>query len=66
MIRVPPSKSMPKFSPWTASAIAQTSRITPDIEKNQRERPMKSNRIGLESRDPSAARERSSAVPRIA
>ena len=66
MIRVPPSKSMPKFRPWAASASAQTSRITPDMEKNQREPPMKSKRIGLESRDPSAARERRSRVPRSA
>ena len=36
----------------------------PDIEKNHFDLPMKSNRIGLESRAPSAARERSSRVPR--
>ena len=54
VIRVPPSKSMPKFRPCTDIAIAQTSRITPDIEKNHFDLPMKSNRIGLESRAPSA------------
>ena len=64
VIRVPPSKSMPKFRPLMAMASAQTSRITPDIEKNQRDLPMKSNRTGLESRDPRAARERSTRVPR--
>ena len=47
MIRVPDSKSMPKFSPLEAIASVQTSRITPDIEKNQRDAPMKSNEIGL-------------------
>ena len=64
VIRVPPSKSMPKFRPLMAMARAQTSRITPDIEKNQRDLPMKSNRTGLESRAPRAARERSTRVPR--
>ena len=66
VIRVPPSKSIPKFSPWIAIASAQIKRITPDIEKNQREPPMKSNRIGLASRAPSAARERTRRVPRRA
>ena len=46
-MRVPDSKSMPKLSPLAAIASAQTSRIMPDIEKNQREAPMKSNVIGL-------------------
>ncbi len=44
MIRVPDSKSMPKFSPLPAIASAPTSRITPDIEKNHFEAPMKSKR----------------------
>ncbi len=64
VIREPPSKSMPKFRPLMAIASAQTSRIRPDTEKNQRDLPMKSNRTGLESREPSAARERSTRVPR--
>ncbi len=39
-MRVPPSKSMPKFTPLPAIASAPMSRIMPDIEKNQREAPM--------------------------
>ena len=66
VMRVPPSKSIPKLSPRMAIASAHTSRIRPEIEKNHREPPMKSNRIGLESRAPSAARERSRRVPRRA
>ena len=66
VIRVPPSKSMPKFSPLIAIASAQTSRITPDTAKNHFDAPMKSNLIGFGSRAPSAARERSSRVPRSA
>ena len=42
LIRVPDSKSMPKLSCLVASASAPTSRITPEIEKNQRLAPMKS------------------------
>ena len=34
VIRVPHSKSIPKFSPWIAIAKAQINRIRPDIEKN--------------------------------
>ena len=45
--RVPDSKSMPKFRPFAPIASVQTSRIRPDIEKNQRDAPMKSNVIGL-------------------
>ena len=55
---------MPKFRPCTDSAIAQMSRIMPDVEKNHFDLPMKSNVIGFESRAPSAARERSRRVPR--
>ena len=66
VIRVPPSKSMPKFRPLIAIASAQMSRIVPDTAKKPFERPMKSNLIGFGSRAPSAARERSSAVPRSA
>ena len=40
VIRVPPSKSMPKFTPRPAMASAPISRMSPDIEKNQREAPM--------------------------
>ena len=47
MIRVPDSKSMPKFRPLPPIASAQISRITPDIEKNHFDAPMKSNVIGL-------------------
>ena len=57
---------MPKFSPLTAIASAQISRIVPETAKNAFERPMKSNLIGFGSRAPSAARERNSAVPRSA
>src|SRR5438309_6600352 len=46
VIRVPDLKSIPKFSPLAPIASAPTSRITPDIEKNQRDAPMKSKRIG--------------------
>ena len=43
LIRVPDSKSMPKLIPLPAIASAPTSRITPDIEKNHFDLPMKSN-----------------------
>ena len=57
---------MPKFSPLPAIASAQTSRIMPDIEKNQRDAPMKSNVIGLRFFPaPSADGARSSRDPRI-
>ena len=46
-MRVPDSKSIPKFRPLEAIASAQMSRITPDMEKNHFEAPMKSNVIGL-------------------
>ncbi len=42
LIRVPDSKSMPKLRPRVENAIAPTSRIAPDIEKNQRLAPAKS------------------------
>jgi hypothetical protein len=42
VIRVPDSKSMPSFRPSVEIAIAPASRMRPDIEKNQREAPMKS------------------------
>ena len=41
---VPDSKSMPKLMPIAAIAIAPAARIVPDIEKNQRESPVKSTR----------------------
>ena len=44
---MPDSKSMPKLSPFAPIASVQASRIMPDIEKNQRDAPMKSNVIGL-------------------
>ena len=47
VIRVPDSKSIPKFRPFAPIASVQTSRIRPDIEKNQRDAPMKSNVIGF-------------------
>ena len=40
VIRVPPSKSMPKLMPLPDIASAQTSRITPDKEKNHFALPM--------------------------
>ena len=40
VIRVPPSKSMPKFSPLPAIASAPMSMIMPEAEKNQRDAPM--------------------------
>ena len=40
MIRVPPSKSMPKFRPLPAIANAPMSMITPEAEKNHFEAPM--------------------------
>ena len=40
VMRVPPSKSMPNVTPLPAIASAPMSRITPDIEKNQRDAPM--------------------------
>ena len=72
-MRVPDSKSMPKFSPRPAIAIAPITRITPENEKNQRELPMKSKRQPSRSpvvATPSALFRRSSrvraSVPRIA
>ncbi len=44
LIRVPDSKSMPKLMPMPAMARAPATRITPDIEKNHFELPMKSKR----------------------
>ena len=44
VIRVPDSKSMPKLRPLPAIASAPISRITPDIEKNHFDAPMKSKR----------------------
>ena len=41
-MREPDSKSMPKFRPMPAMASAPTRRMTPDIEKNHFEAPMKS------------------------
>ena len=46
LMRVPDSKSMPKFRPLPPIASAPTSRIIPDIEKNHFEAPMKSKVIG--------------------
>ena len=43
-MRVPDSKSMPKFRPLPPIASAPISRITPDIEKNHFDAPMKSKR----------------------
>jgi hypothetical protein len=43
VIRVPDSKSMPKFSPRAEIAIAPAAKMTPEKEKNQRALPMKSN-----------------------
>ena len=40
VMRVPPSKSMPKLMPLPDIASAQTSRITPDMEKNHFALPM--------------------------
>ena len=45
VIRVPDSKSMPKLRPLPPIASAPISRITPDIEKNHFDAPMKSNVI---------------------
>ena len=42
VIWVPDTKSMPKLMPRAPIAIAPTSRIVPDSEKNHRELPMKS------------------------
>ena len=44
-MRVPDSKSMPKFRPLPPIASAPISRITPDIEKNHFDAPMKSKRL---------------------
>ena len=44
VIRVPDSKSMPKFRPLPPIASAPISRITPDSEKNHFDAPMKSKR----------------------
>ena len=46
-MRVPDSKSMPKFRPLPPIASAPISRITPDIEKNHFDAPMKSKRPAL-------------------
>ena len=40
VIRVPPSKSMPKFRPLPAIAKAPISMIRPEAEKNHFEAPM--------------------------
>ena len=40
VMRVPPSKSMPKLTPLPAIASAPISRMTPDIEKNHLDAPM--------------------------
>ena len=57
---------MPKFRPLEPIASAQTSRITPDIEKNHFEFPMKSNVIGLRCLPaPSADGACSNGEPRI-
>ena len=42
-MRVPDVKSMPKLRPLPPIASAPISRITPDIEKNHFDAPMKSN-----------------------
>src|SRR5213080_1400039 len=42
VIRVPDSKSMPSLRPSVEFASAPARMIMPDIEKNQREAPMKS------------------------
>ena len=66
VIRVPDSKSMPKFSPLAPIASAQISRSTPDIAKNHFEFPMKSNVIGLRCLPaPSADGRCSTRLPRI-
>ena len=44
LIRVPDSKSMPKFRPLPPIASAPISRITPENEKNHFDAPMKSKR----------------------
>ena len=65
VIRVPDSKSMPKLMPLPAIASAPTSRITPDIEKNHFDAPMKSNVIArLAWPAPSALRLLMTRVPR--
>ncbi len=73
MIRVPDSKSMPKLMPSPAIASAPATRIRPDAEKKNFERPMKSKcepKRPPPSRAPIANRERISRVrliePRIA
>ena len=71
MIRVPDSKSIPRLSCFVANAIAPTSRMIPEIEKNQRLAPMKSKCHPSPSPDaPSAAGERMNRArpktPRIA
>ena len=49
-MRVPDVKSMPKFSPLPPIESAPISRITPDIEKNHFDAPMKSKRQRLPAR----------------
>jgi hypothetical protein len=39
VIRVPDSKSIPKLIPWVEIAMAQISRINPEIEKKYRDAP---------------------------
>ena len=46
-MRVPDLKSMPKLRPLPPIASAPISRITPDIEKNHFDAPMKSKRPAL-------------------
>ena len=70
-MRVPDSKSMPKFRPSPAIAIAPIAMIRPEVEKNHFDLPMKSNFQPLPSlRTPSALGRRRmrlrAIVPRIA
>jgi hypothetical protein len=63
LIRVPDSKSIPKLIPLPAIASEPITRITPDIEKNHFDLPMKSNVHGRPSPwAPSAKREFSNRV----
>ena len=63
---MPDSKSIPNSRPLAPIASAQTSRSTPDIEKNHFDEPMKSNVIGLRCLPaPSAEGRCSSREPRI-
>ena len=50
VIRVPDVKSMPRLRPLPPIASAPISRITPDIEKNHFDLPMKSKRQRLPAR----------------